>query len=105
MAEPAFLDYLTFSFYFVLAKFSVAAIPAGGIIIMIPIIEDYLGFNSEMISLITAIYVLFDPVITGANILGNGGFAMLVNKIYSRSQRRKTSTVSLNSNIDYDSKF
>ncbi|WP_253305916.1 cation:dicarboxylate symporter family transporter [unidentified bacterial endosymbiont] len=73
MDEPSLLNYLIFSFYFVLAKFSVSAIPGGGIIVMLPILEKYLGFNTEMMSLITALYILFDPVITAANVLGNGG--------------------------------
>jgi len=80
MAEPALLDYLIFSFYFVLAKFSVAAIPGGGIIVMLPILESYLGFNAEMMSLITALYILFDPVITAANVLGNGAFAKMIDR-------------------------
>lgn len=75
MDEPSLLNYLIFSFYFVMAKFSVAAIPGGGIIVMLPILESYLSFSGEMMSLITALYILFDPVITSANVLGNGAFA------------------------------
>lgn len=81
LAEPTLVSYLTFAGYFVLAKFSVAAIPGGGIIVMLPILEKYLGFHSEMLSLITALYILFDPVITCANVLGNGSFAMLMDKV------------------------
>lgn len=80
IAEPSLLSYLTFSLYFVIAKFSVAAIPGGGILVMLPILEAYLGFNAEMMSLITALYVLFDPVITCANVLGNGAFAKLIDR-------------------------
>lgn len=83
MPEPALLTYLTFVAYFVLAKFSVAAIPGGGIIVMLPILETYLGFNAEMLSLITALYILFDPVITSANVLGNGAFAKLIDRLTS----------------------
>lgn len=81
VAQPSIEQYMTFSFYFVLAKFSVAAIPGGGILVMLPILKTYLNFNAEMMSLITALYVLFDPVITCANVLGNGAFAMLIDKI------------------------
>jgi Na+/H+-dicarboxylate symporter len=81
IAEPSLLNYLIFSFYFVLAKFSVAAIPGGGIIVMLPILEAYLGFDAPMMSLITALYVLFDPVITCANVLGNGAFAKMIDKL------------------------
>ncbi len=84
IAEPTFLTYLVFAFYFVLAKFSVAAIPGGGILVMLPILETHLGFNAEMASLITALYILFDPIITCANVLGNGAFAMIVNNLQGK---------------------
>ncbi len=78
--EPLLLSYLIFTFYFVLAKFSVAGVPGGGIIVMLPVLESYLGFTGPMLSLITAMYILFDPVITSANVLGNGGFALVIDK-------------------------
>ena len=48
---------------------------------MLPILEQYLGFNAEMLSLITALYILFDPIITSVNILGNGAFAKVIDWI------------------------
>ena len=61
IAQPDIMSYLMFTIYFVIAKFSVAAIPGGGILVMLPILDQYLGFNSDMLSLITALYILFDP--------------------------------------------
>ncbi len=87
MAEPSFLTYTVFAFYFVIAKFSVAGIPGGGIIVMLPILESVLGFHTNMSSLITALYIFFDPVITAANITGNGAFALLVHKIRQKAFR------------------
>lgn len=90
MPEPAFATYLIFALYFVLAKFSVAAVPGGGILVMLPILETHLGFNAEMSSLITALYILFDPVITCANVCGNGGFALVLNRL-TRFRQPETS--------------
>lgn len=87
--EPTLISYIIFVCYFVLAKFSVAAIPGGGIIVMLPILENYLGFNADMLSLITALYILFDPVITCANVLGNGAFAKLIDKMMSYRLSKK----------------
>jgi Na+/H+-dicarboxylate symporter len=87
MAEPTLGNYVIFALYFVLAKFSVAAIPGGGIIVMLPILEKQLGFTSEMGSLITALYILFDPVITCANIMGNGGFALVISRVRKGLQK------------------
>lgn len=85
MAEPTLLNYVIFTFYFIIAKFSVAAVPGGGILVMLPILHVYLNFNAEMMSLITALYVLFDPVITCANVLGNGAFAKLIDNCNSKN--------------------
>lgn len=87
VAEPSFISYLIFALYFVVAKFSVAAIPGGGIMVMLPVLETYLGFTGEMLSLITALYILFDPLITSANVLGNGGFAMGIGRIAGKHTR------------------
>ena len=87
IAEPALRAYFIFTVFFVIAKFSVAAVPAGGIIIMTPILEKYLGFTPEMSSLIIAIYVIFDPFVTGFNVLGNGAFAKLVDQLYYKIKR------------------
>lgn len=93
LPEPALMTYLVFVLYFVLAKFSVAAVPGGGILVMLPILENYLGFNAEMLSLITALYILFDPVITSANVLGNGAFALMVDKLQGWRRKETDSMV------------
>jgi len=84
---PDFLSCITFAIYFVIAKFSVAAVPGGGVLIMLPILEKYLGFNGTMLSLITALYVLFDPLITGANVFGNGAFSLGLCKFLKKGTR------------------
>lgn len=93
MSEPNLYHYGLFAIYFVIAKFSVAAIPGGGIIVMLPILQEYLGFNGDMMSLITTLYILFDPVITCANVLGNGSFALIfirfINPLVSKKKLDK----------------
>lgn len=89
IAQPDIFTYFMFTIYFVIAKFSVAAIPGGGIIVMLPILEQYLGFNSNMLSLITALYILFDPIITSANVLGNGAFAKIIDIITPKTAEEK----------------
>lgn len=77
-------DYTTFLLYFLLFKFAIVAIPAGGIVVMLPILEKYLQFSPEMLSLITALYIVFDPIITSANVMGNGAFAIMFTKFYDK---------------------
>jgi len=73
---PSAMTYSLFALSFVANKFAVAAVPGGGILVMLPILEAHFGFTPEMLSLITALYIMFDPVITTANVLGNGAFAI-----------------------------
>lgn len=84
-ADPSFVSYLLFAFYFVLAKFSVASVPGGGVLVMLPVLETQLGFTPEMSSLMTAVYILFDPLITTANIFGNGGFVLVLKRAFRAS--------------------
>ena len=60
------------------------------IIVMLPILDIYLGFSGEMMSLITALYILFDPVITSANIFGNGAFAKIMDMGLSNILNKKS---------------
>lgn len=78
---PSIAAYLNFSLHFVLAKFAVAAVPGSGVLVMLPVMQAYLGLNSEMLAFVTAIYVLFDPIITACNVAGNGAFAILFDKV------------------------
>lgn len=84
MPFPDISIFLTFSLYFVIAKFAVAAVPAGGILVMLPILEQHLGFNDGMLSMITAIYIVFDPIITSVNVSGNNAFAIVFDKLNSK---------------------
>ena len=86
MPMPVLDSFIIFAFYFVLAKFAVAGIPGGGIIVMVPILEKYLGFNSEMSAIITAFYILLDPIITSLNVLGNNVLAVAFSNLYKCSE-------------------
>jgi Na+/H+-dicarboxylate symporter len=50
-------------------------------LILIPIIENHLGFDAEMSAFLTAIYILFDPILTTGNVLGNGALAIILTRI------------------------
>lgn len=78
------VNYSAFILFFLLFKFAIVAVPAGGIVVMLPILEKYLFFSPEMLVLITGLYVIFDPIITSANVMGNGAFTMIFTKIYNR---------------------
>lgn len=84
---PSFETYVVFSIYLLISKFSVAGIPGGGVLVLAPILGEHLGFDATMVSLITAVYILFDPFITAANVYGNGAFAILFSKLFERPKK------------------
>lgn len=85
---PPLDQYMQFVLAFVMIKFAVAAVPGGGVIVLVPILEKSLGFNGEMTALITAIYVLSDPINTGVNVMGNSVFTLLFQSVWRRYKPR-----------------
>lgn len=81
---PTLTQYAIFVFYFCTTMFAASGIPAGGLIVMIPILISQLGFTADMISIITALYLLLDSFGTAANVMGDGALVMIVNKVLKR---------------------
>lgn len=81
---PDFQSYIFFGLSFALAQFAVTAVPSGGIFIMIPLMEKFLGFTPEMVSIITTLNVLLDAPITASSIMGNSALAIFLNKIFTK---------------------
>lgn len=81
---PSVSQYFIFTLYGVVAKFAAAGIPGGSALIFVPIFESLFGFSAPMLTAITAIYVLFDPIATSSNVFGHGMFAIVFEKIYKK---------------------
>jgi Na+/H+-dicarboxylate symporter len=86
---PPIHQYFIFTLYGVVAKFAAAGIPGGSAIIFAPLFENVFGFSGEMLTAITAIYVLFDPFATSANVFGHGVFSLMFGGVYKRLFKRK----------------
>ena len=78
---PSLPVFAVFAFFFALTKFSVAAVPGGVVLVVGPILQSLLGFSDEMLGLITALYVIFDPFGTATNVSGNGAFAIVFDRL------------------------
>ena len=85
--------YINFLLHFLILKFAMVSVPGGGIMVMLPVIEEYLRFTPTMLSLITTLYVIFDPFITATNVLGNGAFSMAFSKVYTKLLRNTNQRV------------
>jgi len=80
----SYSTFLLFSMYYMVAKFAVASVPGGEVIVLLPILESYFGFTDSMSGLITTLYILCDPFITTTNVLSNGALAILMDKMCGR---------------------
>lgn len=79
---PTLSQYLVFSLYYMVARFSAAAIPGGGAIVIWPLLISQFGFTADMLALTHTLNLVFDPMITAMNVMGNGAFAILFSKAY-----------------------
>jgi Na+/H+-dicarboxylate symporter len=89
MELPGLALFSIFALHYALQKFGVAAVPGGVICVVGPILDEYLGFSGEMIGMVTAIYMLFDPFGTACNITANGAFTMLFDRLFTMTGKWK----------------
>lgn len=78
---PDLGTYLLFIGYFCLTMLAVSGIPGGGIIVMLPLLKSLFGFTPEMLSVMTALYLLQDGFGTAANVMGDGALVMILHRI------------------------
>ena len=78
---PTWPVFLLYTMHYCLVKFSAAGVPGGGVIVILPVVRDYLGLDEATTSLLATIYMLQDPILTSANVMGNGAFAMVTHRL------------------------
>lgn len=82
MPWPDLTVFIPLAFAFSMAKLSCVGIPGASVFVILPVLQTYLGFSPEMISILTTLYVLQDPFGTAANVMGNGAFALIVRRVF-----------------------
>ena len=75
---------IPFSFMFVMARFTTTAVLGGAFFIMLPIYQAYFNYNDEMTTIIFALNVILDPIVTSSNIVANGGLARIFEMLWKR---------------------
>ncbi len=78
---PDFANFLLFGLFFVLNKFAGGGVPSGTIMVTVPVLKQYLGFDDAMIAFIIAFYGIIDPIATSGNVAANNFFVVIVQKI------------------------
>ena len=86
LAWPDFSIFIPFMIAFSLAKLSCVGVPGASVLVVLPVVQNYLGFTSEMTSVLTTIYILQDSFGTAANVMGNGAFALIIQRLFYRNK-------------------
>ncbi|MBX9977040.1 MAG: dicarboxylate/amino acid:cation symporter [Alphaproteobacteria bacterium] len=84
---PDFMTFLAYAGAFSIAKLSCVGIPGASVLVVLPVLQQFLGFTPEMIGMLTTIYILQDSFGTAANVMGNGGFALVIQRVFRRLQK------------------
>ena len=50
-------------------------------IVILPVVRDYLGLDEASTALLQTIYLLQDPIMSSANVMGNGAFAIVTHRL------------------------
>lgn len=86
---PSAYNFVMFGIFFVLNKFAGGGVPSGTIMVTIPVLKEYLGFDDSMIAFIIAFYGMMDPIATSGNVAANNFFVIIFQKVHYLIHRKK----------------
>ncbi len=78
---PSIYNFVMFGVFFVLNKFAGAGVPSGTIMVTVPVLKEFFGFDDSMIAFIIAFYGVIDPVATAGNVAANNFFVVIFQKL------------------------
>lgn len=78
---PGVFEFLMFGLFFICNKFAGGGVPSGTIMVTVPVLQQYMGFDDNMIAFIIAFYGIIDPIATAGNVTANNFFVLFLQKI------------------------
>ncbi|MDR0407105.1 MAG: dicarboxylate/amino acid:cation symporter [Holosporales bacterium] len=85
---PSVPNFILFGVFFILNKFAGGGVPSGTIMVTVPVLEKYLGFDDSMTAFIIALYGIIDPIATSGNVAANNFFVIIFQKIRGVFKKR-----------------
>lgn len=89
---PSLSVFWVYALHYCLVKFSAAGVPGGGVIVILPVVQDCLGLDATLVPLLQTIYMLQDPVLTSTNVMGNGAFSLIAHRVLQPIMRLSNKT-------------
>jgi Na+/H+-dicarboxylate symporter len=79
--------YLSCAIYFAILKHSCCCVAGGAAIALMPIMENTLGFSSEMCMFVTSLTIMVDCFTTASNVTGHFAMPIMLSKIFKSAAR------------------
>lgn len=79
---PSFSLWLTFIIHLVFIRFAGTGVSGGVIFLLLPLYQHYFNFDEKTLSIILSLNIIFDPLVTGFNVLGNLSLSPIFEKIF-----------------------
>jgi Na+/H+-dicarboxylate symporter len=86
---PDFVEWAKFTLIFTLVRYATVGVSGGTTFLLLPLYEKYLHFNHEMLAIMLTFNVVLDPIITAANVAGNGVLVLLFEKFFNFISMKK----------------
>jgi Na+/H+-dicarboxylate symporter len=83
---PTVQNFIMFGVFFVLNKFAGGGVPSGTIVVTIPVLKEFFGFDDGMVAFIVAFYGVIDPIATAGNVAANNLFVIIFQKIKTKAK-------------------
>lgn len=90
---PSVAQFVMFGIFFILNKFAGGGVPSGTIMVTVPILHQYFGFDDAMTAFIIALYGVIDPIATAGNVTANNFFVVIFQKIRKLVKKVGSKTV------------
>lgn len=87
--DISFLQFLGFIMTLGVTMVAAPGVPGGAIMAALAVLENNLGFNSELQALMIALYIAMDSFGTATNVTGDGAIAVIIDTIYKRKTTQK----------------
>jgi Na+/H+-dicarboxylate symporter len=81
---PNFSMFAMFIFYYSLTKFSAVGTPGGGVLVVLPVVQEFFGLSPELAGLLATIYILQDSFMTCSNVMVNGALSIISFKLFRK---------------------
>ncbi len=88
IGTPALTEFIPFILLLALVMIGAPGVPGGAVMAALGIMQVTLGFTEAQLALMIALYMGQDPFGTACNVTGDGGIAIMINKLAQRLKRK-----------------